>query len=106
MSLCGVLRQRRLSANVPAVPFAPLPPGTEKKAMKQGCSQRSRCSHAVSIAMTPLPLGNHHLQQVEKEPATPAEIAVIIGGLKAAGRSLGMLEALAREAKPGKLPLS
>ena len=36
--------------------------------------------------------------KLEQAPATTAEIAAIIGGLKAAGRSLGLLEALAREA--------
>ncbi len=34
---------------------------------------------------------------MKAELATPAEIAAIIGGLKAAGRSLGLVEALARE---------
>ncbi|WP_417422044.1 hypothetical protein [Halomonas sp.] len=36
--------------------------------------------------------------QERHKPATPAEITAIIGGLKAAGRSLGLVEALAREA--------
>ncbi|MGP5323193.1 hypothetical protein [Vreelandella titanicae] len=47
--------------------------------------------------------GGHH--QIGKQdvkpkqvPTTLAEIATIIGGLKAAGRSLGLVEALAREA--------
>lgn len=48
------------------------------------------------------PRGHHQIgkQEVTPElvPATPAEIATIIGGLKAAGRSLGLVEALAREA--------
>ena len=46
--------------------------------------------------------GGHH--QIGKQdvkpkqmPVTPAEIVTIIGGLKAAGRSLGLVEALARE---------
>jgi hypothetical protein len=34
----------------------------------------------------------------EQTPATPAEIAAIISGLKTVGRSLGLVEALAREA--------
>ena len=44
--------------------------------------------------------GGHHQtgkQAMKAELATPAEIAAIIGGLKAAGRSLGLVEALARE---------
>ena len=48
------------------------------------------------------PRGHHQIgkQEVKPEqvPATPAEIATLIGGLKAAGRSLGLVEALAREA--------
>ena len=47
--------------------------------------------------------GGHH--QIGKQdvkpkqvPAAPTEIATLIGGLKAAGRSLGLVEALAREA--------
>ncbi|MGP9590707.1 MULTISPECIES: hypothetical protein [unclassified Halomonas] len=36
--------------------------------------------------------------QERYKPATPAEIATIISGLKAVGRSLGLVEALAREA--------
>lgn len=47
------------------------------------------------------PRGHHQIgkQEVKPEqvPATPAEIATLIGGLKAAGRSLGLVEALARE---------
>ena len=37
-------------------------------------------------------------EQERHKPATAAEVAAIIGGLKAAGRSLGLVEALAREA--------
>lgn len=48
------------------------------------------------------PRGHHQIgkQEVtpEQVPASPAEIATIIGGLKAAGRSLGLMEALARDA--------
>lgn len=48
------------------------------------------------------PRGHHKIgkQDVKPKqvPATPAEIATIIGGLKTAGRSLGLVEALAREA--------
>ncbi|HDZ49287.1 hypothetical protein LCGC14_0185190 [marine sediment metagenome] len=48
------------------------------------------------------PSGHHQIDKQEYKPeqvtATPAEIAAIIGGLKTAGRSLGLVEALAREA--------
>lgn len=46
--------------------------------------------------------GHHQIGKKEVKPkhvpATPTEIAAIIGGLKAVGRSLGLVEALAREA--------
>lgn len=48
------------------------------------------------------PRGHHQIDKQEYKPeqvpATPAEIATIIGGLKASGRSLGLLEELARDA--------
>ncbi|WP_417837688.1 hypothetical protein [Thalassospira tepidiphila] len=48
------------------------------------------------------PRGHHKIDKQDVKPkqvpATTAEIAVIIGGLKASGRSLGLAEALAREA--------
>lgn len=48
------------------------------------------------------PRGHHQIckQEVtpEQVPASPAEIAAIIGSLKAIGRDLGLVEALAREA--------
>lgn len=64
------------------------------------------CVHAETRMVEPSghhgPRGHHQIgkQQVtpEQVPATPAEIAVIINGLKAVGRSLGLVEALAREA--------
>jgi hypothetical protein len=47
------------------------------------------------------PRGHHKIGKQEVKPkqvpATPAEIAAIIGGLTAVGRSLGLVEALARE---------
>lgn len=93
MSLRDVLQQRRLGASVPAVPATFPPQGTEKRLAKQGCSRRSRCSHSDSTGANTITE-----QAVKAEPATPAEVAAIIGGLKAAGRSLGLVEALAREA--------
>ncbi|MDP3535712.1 MAG: hypothetical protein Q8S08_10020 [Halomonas sp.] len=93
MSLRDVLQQRRLGASVPAVPATFPPPGTEKRLVKQGCSRRSRCSRSDSTGANTITQ-----QAVQTKPATPAEIAAIIGGLKAAGRSLGLVEALAREA--------
>lgn len=93
MSLRDVLQQRRLGASVPAVPATFPPPGTEKSQVKQSCSRRSRCSRPDSTGANTIPR-----QAVKAEPATPAEIATLIGGLKAAGRSLGLVEALAREA--------
>lgn len=62
--------------------------------------------HAVTRMVEPSghhgPRGHHQIgkQEVKPEqvPATPAEIAAIIGGLKVAGRLLGLVEALAREA--------
>ena len=62
--------------------------------------------HAVTRMVEPSghhgPRGHHKIgkQDVKPKqvPATQAEIAAIIGGLKAAGRSLGLVEALAREA--------
>lgn len=102
MSLRDVLQQRRLGASVPAVPAAPPPPGTEKRLIKQGCSRRSRCSRSDSTGANQSAVGDtpQWAQEVKAEhvPATSAEIAGIIGGLKAAGRSLGLVEALAREA--------
>ncbi|RUR27317.1 hypothetical protein ELY33_15565 [Vreelandella andesensis] len=94
MSLRDVLQQRRLRAGVPAVPATFPPPGTEKGHTKQGCSRRSRCSRSDSTGT------NQWAREVQAEhsPTTPAEIAAIIGGLKAVGRSLGLVEALAREA--------
>lgn len=48
------------------------------------------------------PSGHHKISKQEaapeQVPATPAEIAAIIGSLKAVGRDLGLVEALAREA--------
>ncbi|QNU63296.1 hypothetical protein [Vreelandella titanicae] len=48
------------------------------------------------------PRGHHKIDKQDVKPkqvpATTAEIAFIVGGLKAAGRSLGLVEALAREA--------
>lgn len=93
MSLRDVLQQRRLGASVPAVPAAFPPPGTEKNHVKQSCSRRSRCSRSNSTGANTITQ-----QAVKAEPATSAEVAAIIGGLKAAGRSLGLVEALAREA--------
>jgi hypothetical protein len=93
MSLRDVLQQRRLGASVPAVPAAFPPPGTEKSHVKQSCSRRSRCSRSDSTGANTITQ-----QAVKAEPATSAEIAAIIGGLKAVGRSLGLVEALAREA--------
>lgn len=62
--------------------------------------------HAVPRMVEPSghhgPRGHHKIGKQEVKPkqvpATPAEIATLIGGLKAAGRSLGLVEALAREA--------
>ena len=93
MSLRDVLQQRRLGASVPAVPATFPPPGTGKSHVKQSCSRRSRCSRPDSTGANTIPR-----KAVKAEPATPAEIATLIGGLKAAGRSLGLVEALAREA--------
>lgn len=92
MSLRDVLQQRRLGASVPAVPVVFPPPGTEKSHIKQECSRHSRCSRSDSTGAS-----TTTQQAVKADPATPAEIAAIIGGLKAVGRSLGLVEALARE---------
>jgi len=92
MSLRDVLQQRRLGAGVTAVTTPPIPLVTEKSHIKQACHQRHHCHRQHSTGANTITQ-----QAVKAEPATPAEIAAIIGGLKAVGRSLGLVEALARE---------
>ncbi|XKF14946.1 hypothetical protein LL947_10720 [Halomonas sp. BLK-85] len=92
MSLRDVLQQRRLRASVPAVPAAPPPTGTEKNHLKQWCSQRSRCSRSDVIGAKQKTVSNN------TPLATADEVETMLANLRAVGRDLGEVEALAHAA--------
>lgn len=92
MSLRDVLQQRRLRASVPAVPAASPSTGTEKNHVKQWCSRRSRCSRSDVIGAKQKTVSNN------TPLATADEVETMLANLRAVGRDLGEVEALAHAA--------